>query len=157
MDSECIFFIDPVLSILPRNIIYESQKITNVSDICLIFNNFCMVKYSNILYKWVEVTIQWAEIVMRFSFLKFQPPPTIWPLLCTYIFYSACLTDVCACLNQFHNFMRALIFKIYLAIQVGKFKNTYRQSDFGKNGTLVRHRVTYIIERSFSNSQQWWA
>ena len=57
MDSECIFFIDPVLSILPRNIIYESQKITNVSDICLIFNNFYMVKYSNILYKWVEVTI----------------------------------------------------------------------------------------------------
>ena len=57
MDSEGIFFIDPVLSILPRNIIYESQKITNVSDICLIFNNFCMVKYSNILYKWVEVTI----------------------------------------------------------------------------------------------------
>ena len=44
MDSECIFFIDPVLSILPRNIIYESQKITNVSDICLIFNNFYMVK-----------------------------------------------------------------------------------------------------------------
>ena len=105
MDSECIFFIDPVLSILPRNIIYESQKITNVSDICLIFNNFCMVTQIFCTSGW-RLPFSGQRLSWGFLFFKFQPPPTIWPLLCTYIFYSACLTDVCACLKQSHNFKR---------------------------------------------------
>ena len=71
MDSECIFFIDPVLSILPRNIIYESQKITNVSDICLIFNNFCMVTQIFCTSGW-RLPFSGQRLSWGFLFLNFN-------------------------------------------------------------------------------------
>ena len=72
MDSRVHFlYWSSPISILPRNIIYESQKITNVSDICLIFNNFCMVTQIFCTSGW-RLPFSGQRLSWGFLFLNFN-------------------------------------------------------------------------------------